>query len=97
MAVFGALAVLFIKNRDKQTMASVVALVFLLSFLINVRSADQVFLQITCIVTFALALLSGTITIFSNEEYRRTGAIFTGIISLGVSLLILSAYLEFRL
>ena len=97
MAVFGALAVLFIKNRDKQTMASVVALVFLLSFLINVRSADQVFLQITCIVTFALALLSGTITIFSNEEYRRTGAIFTGIILLGVSLLILSAYLEFRL
>lgn len=78
-------------------MASIVALVFLVSFLINVRSADQVFLQITCIVTFALALLSGAITIFSNEEYRRTGAIFTGIISLGVSLLILSAYLEFRL
>ena len=97
MAVFGALAVLFIKNRDKQTMASIVALVFLVSFLINVRSADQVFLQITCITTFALALLSGVVTIFSNEEYRRTGAIFTGIVSLGVSLLILFVYLEFRL
>jgi hypothetical protein len=97
MAVFGALAVLFIKNRDKQTMASVVAIVFLLSFLINVRSADQVFLQITCITTFALALLGGAVTIFSNEEYRRTGAIFTAIVSLCVSLMILFAYLEFRL
>jgi hypothetical protein len=97
MAVFGAFAVLFIKNRDKQTMASIVALVFLVSFLINVRSADQVFLNITCITTFALALLSGVVTIFSNEEYKRTGAIFTGIVSLCVSLLILFAYLEFRL
>jgi uncharacterized membrane protein len=97
MAVFGALVVLFIQNRDKQTMASVVALVFLVSFLINVRSADQVFLQIACMTTFALALLGGTVTIFSNEEYKRTGAIFTGIVSLCVSLLILFAYLEFRL
>ena len=97
MAVFGALAVLFIKNRDKQAMASVVAIVFLGSFLINVRSADQVFLQITCITTFALALLGGAVTIFSDEEYRRTGAIFTAIVSLCVSLMILFAYLEFRL
>jgi hypothetical protein len=97
MAVFGALAVLFIKNRDKQTMASIVALVFLVSFLINVRSTAQVFLQITCITTFALALLSGVVTIFSNEEYRRTGAIFTGIVSLCVSLWILFSYLEIPL
>jgi uncharacterized membrane protein len=97
MAVFGALAVLFIKNREKQTMASIVALVFLVSFLINVRSTAQLFLQITCGITFALALLSGVVTIFSNEEYRRTGAIFTGIVSLCVSLLILFSYLEIPL
>jgi len=96
MAVFGALAVLFIKNKDKQTMASIVAFVFLVSFLVNVRSADQLFLQITCITTFALALLGGIVTIFSNDEYRRSGAIFTAIVSLFVSLLILFAYLEFR-
>jgi len=96
MAVFGSLAVLFIKNRDKQMMASIVALVFLVSFLINVRSADQVFLKIACISTFALALLGGSVTIFSDEEHRRTGAIFTAIVSLCVSLLILFAYLEFR-
>jgi uncharacterized membrane protein len=96
MTVFGSLAVLFIKNRDKQTMASIVAFVFLVSFLINVRSSDQVFLQIACITTFALALLGGSVTIFSDEDYRRTGAIFTAIISLCISLLILFAYLEFR-
>jgi uncharacterized membrane protein len=94
MAVFGALAVLFIRNREQQTMASFVALVFLASFLVNVQSTAQVFLQITCITTFGLALLSGVVTIFSSEEYRRTGAIFTGIVSLCVSLLILFAYLE---
>lgn len=96
MAVFGALAILFIRNRDKQTMASIVALVFLVSFLINVPGTARLFLQIACMTTFGLALLSGVVTIFSNEEYTRTGAIFTGIVSLCVSLLILFAYLEFH-
>ena len=81
MAVFGALVVLFIKNRDKQTMASMVALVFLVSFLINVPVTARLSLQIACLSTFALALLSGVVTIFGNEEYRCTGAIFTGIVS----------------
>jgi hypothetical protein len=96
MAVFSALVILFIRNRDKQTMASIVALVFLVSFMINVPGTARLFLQIACMTTFGLALLSGVVTIFSNEEYTRTGAIFTGIVSLCISLLILFAYLEFR-
>jgi len=36
MAVFGSLAVMFIRDREKQKMASMVALVFLLAFFINI-------------------------------------------------------------
>jgi hypothetical protein len=36
MAVVGALSTVFIRNRDRQTMASVVVLAFLISFFINV-------------------------------------------------------------
>ena len=36
MAVIGALRILFIKERDKQTTASIVATAFLISFFINV-------------------------------------------------------------
>jgi len=97
MAVIGALATIFIKERDKQTMASIVGIAFLISFFINVNKEARLFLQIACIVTFCISMLSGIVAIFSGEESKRTGAIATGIVSLGTSLLILFLYLELSL
>jgi peptidoglycan/LPS O-acetylase OafA/YrhL len=96
MAVIGALATIFMRNRDKQTMASVVAVAFLISFFINVHKESQLLLQAACIVTFILSVIGGTVAIFSNEESKRTGAIVTGVVSLGTSILILFLYLGFQ-
>jgi hypothetical protein len=95
MAVIGALAAIFIDNRDKQTMASVVGVAFLVSFFVNVGKESTWILQSACIVAFALSLAGGTMAIFSNKESKRTGAMVTGVVSLGVSLLILFSYLGF--
>jgi hypothetical protein len=96
MAVIGGLATIFHKDRDKQTMGSIVAGAFLISFFINVRQEPILVLQIACVVAFAMAVTGGIVTIFSNDENRRTGAIGTGVISLGTTLLILFMYLELR-
>jgi len=96
MAVVGALAAVFINNRDKQTMAAVVGVAFLVSFFINVSKESTLTLQAACIVTFILTVIGGTVAIFSNEESKRTGAIVTGVVSLGTSLLILFLYLGFQ-
>ena len=96
MAVIGALAAIFMKNRDKQTMASVVGVAFLISFFINVNKESLLLLQAACIVTFILSVVGGTVAIFSNEESKRTGAIVTGVVSLGTSLFILFLYLGFQ-
>ena len=96
MAVIGALATIFMKNRDKQTMASVVGVAFLISFFINVNKESLLLLQATCITAFLLAVVGGSVAIFSNEESKRTGAIVTGVVSLGTSLLILFSYLKFQ-
>jgi uncharacterized membrane protein HdeD (DUF308 family) len=95
VAVIGALAVILLKEREKQTTASIVGGVFLISFFINVNRQSLVFLQIACGVAFALSVLSGLVAIFSREESNQTAAIVTGILSLGTSLLILFMYLEF--
>jgi uncharacterized membrane protein len=97
MAVIGGLATIFHKDRDKQTMGAIVAGAFLISFFINVKQEAILVLQIACMVAFAMAVTGGVVTIFSNENNRRTGAMGTGIVSLGTSLLILFMYLEFRL
>ena len=97
MAVIGGLATMFHKDRDKQTMGAIVAGAFLISFFINVKQDAVLVLQIACMVAFAMAVTGGVVTIFSNENNRRTGAMGTGIVSLGTSLLILFMYLEFRL
>ena len=97
MAVIGGLATMFHKDRDKQTMGAIVAGAFLISFFINVKQEAVLVLQIACLVAFAMAVTGGVVTIFSNENNRRTGAMGTGIVSLGTSLLILFMYLEFRL
>ena len=96
MAVLGALSTIFMKNRDKQTMASIVAVAFLVSFFINVNQDSKSVLKAACIVAFILSLIGGTVAIFSNEASKRTGAIVTGVVSLGTSLLILFSYLEFH-
>lgn len=96
MAVIGGLAAMFHKDRDKQTMGSIVAGAFLISFLININKEATLVLQITCMVAFAMAVTGGVVTMFSSDKSRRTGAIGTGIVSLGTSLLILFMYLEFQ-
>jgi len=95
MAVFGSLAVMFIRDRDKQKMASMVALVFLLAFFINIGGTQNLFLKFACLTAFAISILGGIVTIFSNEEFARIGAMVVGVVALGVSLLILFAYIEF--
>jgi drug/metabolite transporter (DMT)-like permease len=97
MAVIGGLAVMFVKDRDKQTTSSIVAGLFLISFFINVGRETKVVLQIACMTAFAMAVLGGVVTILSDQEHRRTGAIVTGIVALGTSLLILFTYLNVRL
>ena len=94
MAVIGGLATIYHKERDKQTMGSIVAGVFLLSFFINVRPEPILVLQIACMVAFAMAVTGGIVTLFTNDDNRRTGAIGTGVVSLGTTLLILFMYLE---
>ncbi len=93
MSVIGGLTTMFNKHRDKQTMASIVAIAFLMSFFINVSKEAKLVLQIACMVAFAMAVTGGIVTISSNEENIRTAAIVTGIVSLGTSLLILFVYL----
>ena len=95
MAVIGGLATMFHKKREKQTMGSIVAGAFLISFFINVKQEPLLVLQIACMVAFAMAVTGGIVTIFTNDENRRSGAIGTGIVSLGTTLLILFMYLEF--
>lgn len=97
MAVIGALASMFIDERDKQTMASIVGIAFLISFFINVRKDQEVFLSIACAVAFAISVLGGIIAIFSSSDSKRNGSIVASTISLGTSLLILFLYLKFSL
>ena len=96
MAVVGGLATMFLKDRDKQTMGSIVAGAFLISFFINVHQEAKLLLQLACLVSFAMAVTGGVVTIFSNEKNRRAGAIGIGIVALGTTLFILFMYLEFR-
>lgn len=97
MAVIGALASMFIAKRDKQTMASIVGVAFLISFFINARKDHEQFLKIACAIAFAISVLGGIVAIFSSEDNKRNGAIVASIISLGTSLLILFLYIEFSL
>lgn len=97
MAVIGALASMFIAERDKQTMASIVGVAFLISFFINVRKDHELFLKIACAIAFAISVLGGIVAIVGSEDSKRNGAIVASIISLGTSLLILILFLEFSL
>lgn len=94
MAVVGGLAHMLHRERDKQTLGAIVAGAFLISFLINVQEKPILVLQIACMVSLGMAVTGGILTLFSNDERRRSGAMGTGIVSLGTTLLILFMYLE---
>ncbi len=96
IAVIGAISAVFIANRDRQSMASIVAAAFLISFFVNVNEQSRIFLQIACIVAFAVSITGAMVAIFSNEESKRTSAMVIGVVSLGTSLLILFSYLKFQ-
>jgi len=96
VAMISGLSLIFSTNRDKQTMASIVGVVFLFSFFINVSEEAKIVHDVSCVITFAMAVLGAVIAIFSNEKNRRDGALITGIVSLGASFLILFIYQSFR-
>ena len=95
MAVTGGLAAMFSSHRERQTMGTIVAIVFLLSFFINVSRGATWILQGACLVSFAMAVLGGGTAIFTVQDVKRTGGIVSGIVALGTSLVILFLYLEF--
>jgi hypothetical protein len=97
MAVIGGMAAMFSAHRDRQTMASIVGIAFLISFFINVDKGARLILQGACLIAFATAVLGGGVAIFTSQHEKRTGGIVTGIVALGTSLVILFLYLDFYL
>jgi uncharacterized membrane protein YhaH (DUF805 family) len=96
VALISGLSIMFNTNRDKQTIASIVGIVFLASFFINISEGARIVHDVTCVIMFAIAVLGAVVAIFTNEKNRRDGALITGIVSLGASLLILFIYQAFR-
>ncbi len=94
MAVTGGLAAMFSAYKERQTMGTIVAVVFLISFFINASREATLILEGACIVSFATAVLGGGMAILTNQDVKRTGGIITGIVALGTSLVILFLYLE---
>ena len=97
MAVIGGMAAMFSPHRERQTMATIVAIAFLISFFINVDKEARLILQGACLIAFAMAVLGGGVGIFTSHDEKRTGGIVTGIVALCTSLLILFLYLDFYL
>lgn len=95
MAVIGGMAAMFSTHRDRQTIATIVAIAFLISFFINVEKGARLILQGACLIAFATAVLGGGVAIFTSQDEKRTGAIVAGIVALGTSLVILFLYLDF--
>jgi hypothetical protein len=93
MAVIGGLAAMFNKHGDKQTMGSIVGSVILISFFLLASKEAKMILKVACLIAFAIAVAGGIVTILSSREDTRMGAMITGIVSLGTSLLILFTYL----
>jgi len=59
MAVIGGMAAMFSAHRDRQTMATIVAIAFLISFFINVDKEARLILRGACLIAFATAVLGG--------------------------------------
>jgi uncharacterized membrane protein len=95
MAVIGGLAATFSAQRERQTMGTIVAVAFLLSFFVNVSREAKWILQGACVISFAMAVLGGSVAILTNQDDKRAGGIITGIVALGTSLVILFLYLDF--
>jgi len=95
MAMLGGLATMFTAQRERQTMGTIVAIAFLISFFINVSREAKLILQGACVISFAMAVLGAGVAILTHQDDKRTGGIVTGIVALGTSLVILFLYLEF--
>ena len=95
MAVIGGLAATFSARRERQTMATIVAIAFLISFFISVSREAKLILQGACLISFVMAVLGGGVAIVTNQDDKRTGGIVTGIVALCTSFVILFLYLEF--
>jgi hypothetical protein len=94
MAVAGGLAaIMFSARRERQTMGTIVATAFLISFFIIVNSEAKLILQGACVISFAMAVLGGGVAILTHHDDKRTGGIISGIVALGTSLIILFLYL----
>ena len=92
VAVLAGLGAKFLKNRDKQTMASNVPFAFLVSFFINLTREAKFISVLTCAISFAMAVLGGVVAALSDYKSKRDVSIVIGIVSLGISLFIFFAY-----
>ena len=92
VAVLAGLGAMLLRNRDKQTMASIVAFVFLVSFFINVTREAKFIQVLSCATSFAMAVFGGIVSVLSDDKNRRDVAVIVGIVSLGISLFILFGY-----
>ena len=72
MAVIGGMAAMFSAHRDRQTMATIVAISFLISFFINVDNEARLILQGACLIAFATAVLGGGVAIFTSHDEKKT-------------------------
>jgi len=93
MAVIGGSAATFSGRRERQTMATIVAVAFLIAFFISARGEMKWILQGACLISFAMAVMGGGVAIVTNQEDKRTGGIITGIVALCTSFVILFLYL----
>jgi hypothetical protein len=94
MAVIGGMAAMFSAHRDRQTMAAIVAIAFLISFFISVDRGARLILQGACLTAFATAVLGGGVAIFTSQD-EKSGDIVTGIVPVGISLVIPFLCLDF--
>lgn len=92
VAVLAGLGAMFLQNRDKQTMSSIVAFAFLVSFFINLTREPKLISVFTCAISFAMAVLGGVVAALSDDGSKRDVSIVIGIVSLGISLFIFFAY-----
>jgi hypothetical protein len=73
MVVIGAMAAMFSAHRDRQTMAAIVAIAFLIPFFKNVDKEARLILQGAWLIVFATAVLGGGVAIFTSQDEKRTG------------------------
>ena len=64
---------MFSAHRDRQTMATIVAVAFLISFFINADEEARLILQGDCLTAFATAVPGGGVAILTGQDEKRAG------------------------